>query len=92
MRSCNFTFIASWLSLDLHVGMGVSLQVCSVLLGNLFVGLLLGDWFCDIITCHYCFFGVYYFNDLQVFCVIRNSRNCDIFYSIMILKTGRLIL
>ena len=55
------------------------------------VGLLLSDYFCDI-TCHYCFFFVYYFNDVHVFCVMRNSPSCGIFYCIIILKTICLIL
>ena len=78
LGTCKFIVFASWLSLDLHVGVGVSLRVCSVLLQHLSVGLLLGDCFCDIITCHYCFFCVYYFNVVHVFCVMRKSPNCDI--------------
>ena len=37
MGTCDFSVIASWLSLDLHVGVGVSLRVCSVLLRHLSV-------------------------------------------------------
>ena len=78
MKTCDFSVIASWLSLDFHVGVGVFLRVRCVILGHLSVGLLLGDCFCEIITCHYCFFCVYYFNVVQVFYVTRNSPNCDI--------------
>ena len=68
------------------------LQVWCVLLGHLSIGLFLVDCFCDIITCHYCFFCLYYFNVLHVFCAMRNSPNCDIFYRIIILKAIWLIL
>ena len=79
MQICDFSLIASWLSLDLYVGVGDFLRVCCVLLGHLSVGLLLGDCFCEIITCHYCFFCMYYFNVVHVlFYVMRNSANCDI--------------
>ena len=91
MGTCDYSVIASWLSLDLHVGVGVSLRVCSVLLGHLSVGLLFGDCFCDIITCHYCFFCVYYFNVVHVFSILVNSLNCDIFYFIIKLKVIYLI-
>ena len=79
MENCDFSVIASWLSRDFHVGVGVFLRVCSVLLGHLSVGLLSGDCFREIVTCHYCFFCVYYFNVVRVFYVMRNSPNCDIF-------------
>ena len=90
--SSDSSVIASWLSLDLHVGVAVFLWVCFVLLGHLSVGLLSGDCFCEIITCRYCFFCMYYFNFLHVFYVMRNSPNCDIFYCIIISKVICLIL
>ena len=37
MGTCDFSVIASWLSLDLHVGVSASLRVCSVLLRHLSV-------------------------------------------------------
>ena len=83
--TCNFSAIASWLSLDLHVSVGVSLRMCSVLFRHLSIDCFLGDCFCDIITCHYCFFFVYFFNVVHVFCVMRNSSNGDIFYCVIIL-------
>ena len=92
MGTSGFSVIASWLSLDLHVGLGVYLRVCSVPWGHLSVGLPLGDCSCDIITCHYCFLCVHYFNVVHLFCVTRNSPNCNIFYCIIILKTICLIL
>ena len=33
----------------------------------------LGDCFCRIISCHYCFFCMYYFNVIHVFYAMRNS-------------------
>ena len=92
MKTCDFRVIASWLSLDFHVGVGVFLRVRCVRLGHVFVGLLSGDCFCEIITCHYCFFCVYYFNVFHMFYVTRNSPNCDIFYCIIMLKAICLIL
>ena len=86
MGTCGFIVVVIF-----TVGVDVSLRVCSVLLGIFFVGMLLGDCFRDIITCH-CFFCVYYFNVVHVFSVIRNSPNCDIFHCIIILKTISLIL
>ena len=77
METCDFSVIASWLSCDFHVDMGVFLQVCSIILEHLSVGLLLGGCFHEIITSH-CFFCVYYFNVVHVFCVMRKSPNCDI--------------
>ena len=47
--------------------------------------LYLGDCFCAIITCHYCFFCVYFFNVVHVFCVMKNSSNGVIFYCVTIL-------
>ena len=47
--------------------------------------LYLADCFCDIITFHYCFFCVNFFNVVHVFCVMRNSFNGDIFYCVIIL-------
>ena len=35
MGTCDFSVIASWLSLDLHVGVGISLRMCSVLFRHL---------------------------------------------------------
>ena len=67
MQTCDFSIIASWLSLDLQVGVGVFLQLCSVLLKRLSLGLLLGDCFFKIIICHYCLFYMYYFNVVHVF-------------------------
>ena len=58
MEACDFSVMACWLLLDLHVGVGIFLQVCCVLLKHFSVRLLLGDCFCDIITCHYCSFCV----------------------------------
>ena len=52
----------------------------------------LGDCFWEVITFHYCFFFVYYFNVVHVFCVMRNSPDCDTFYCIIILKAICLIL
>ena len=94
MQICDFSVIASWLSLDLRVGVGDLLRVCRVPLGHLFVGLLLGDCFCKIISCHYCSFYMYYFSVvLALFYVMRNSPNCDVFfYCIIILKATCLIL
>ena len=92
VEACDFSVIASWLLLDLLVVAGVFLRVWCVLLGHLSIGLFLVDCFCDIITCHYCFFCLYYFNVLHVFCAMRNSPNCDIFYCIIILKAICLIL
>ena len=93
MWICDFSLIASWLSLGLHVGVDDFLRVCCVLLGHLSVGLLLGDCFCEIITCHYCFFCMDYFNVVHVlFYVTRNSPDCDIFYWIIILRAICLIL
>ena len=57
MGTCDFGVIASWLSLDLHVSVGVSL----------------------------CFFCVYFFNVVHVFCVMWNSPNGDTFYCVIIL-------
>ena len=37
MGTCDFSVIASWLLLDLHDGVGVSLRICSVLFRHLFV-------------------------------------------------------
>ena len=37
MGTCDFSVIASSVSLDLHVGVGVALRVCSVFLGHLSV-------------------------------------------------------
>ena len=85
MGTCDFSVIVSWLLLDLHVSVGVSLRVFSVLLEYLSVGLLLNDFFCDIVTCHYCFFCVYYFKVAHVFSVMVNSPNCDIFYCLIVL-------
>ena len=39
-----------------------------------------------LVTCHYCFFFMYYFKVLHVFYVLRNSPNRDIFYCIIILE------
>ena len=91
MQTCDFSIIASWLLLDLHVSAGVFLQVCCVLLGYLSVSML-RYCFCKIIIYHYCLFCMYYFNVVQVFHVMRNSPSCDIFYCIMILKAICLIL
>ena len=87
MQTCDFSIITSWLSLDLYISVGVFLRVCSVRLEHLSVGLLLGDSFCKIITCHYCFFCKYYFNVVHGFYVIKNSSNCDVFYGIKLLKS-----
>ena len=92
METSDFSVIVSWLSLDFHVGVGVFLRVCCILLRYLSIGLRLGDCFCEIITCHYCFFCVYYFNVVHVFYVMRNSPNGDIFYCVIILKAFYLIL
>ena len=86
MGTCDFSVIVSWLLLDLHVSVGVSLRVFSVLLEYLSVGLLLNDFFCDIVTCHYCFFCVYYFKVVHMFSIMVNSPNCDIFYCIIVLS------
>ena len=86
MGTSNFSVIASWLSLDLHVGVGVSLRVCSVLLRHLSV-----DYFwvtaSVILLLVIIFFCVYYFNAAHVFCIMWNSPNCDIFYCVIILTT-----
>ena len=50
-----------------------------------FCSLFLCDCFCDIITCRYCFFYVYFFNVVHVFCVTRNNPNGNIFYFVIIL-------
>ena len=71
---------------------GVFLQLRCILLEQLSIGLLLGDCFCKIITCHYCFFCMQYFNVVHVFYVMRNSSSCDIFHCIIILKAICLIL
>ena len=86
MGTCDFSVIVSWLLLDLHVSVGVSLRVFSVLLEYLSVGLLLNDFFCDNVTCHYCFFCVYYFKVVHMFSIMVNSPNCDIFYFIIVLS------
>ena len=92
METSDFSVIASWLSLDFQVGVGVFLQVCCIFLGHFSIGLRLGDCFCEIIICHCCFFCVYYFNVVHVFYVMRNSPNGDIFYYIIMLKAFYLIL
>ena len=92
VETSDFSVIASWLSLNFHVDVGVFLRVCCTLLGHLSIGLRLGDCFCEIITCHYSFFCVYYFNVVHVFYVMRNSPNGDIFYCIVIWKAFYLIL
>ena len=86
MQTCNFSIITSWLSLDSCVSVGVFLRVCSVLLEHRSVGLLLGDCFCKIITCHYCFFCMYSFNVVHGFYVMKNKPSCDIFYDIKLFK------
>ena len=85
IQTCDFSIIASWLFLDLHVGAGVFLRVCCVLLKHLPFWMLSGDCFCKIIICYYCFFWMYYFCVVYVFYVMRNSPSCDIFYCIIIL-------
>ena len=45
IQTCDFSIIASRLSLDLHADVGVFLRACCVLLEHLLVGLLLGDCF-----------------------------------------------
>ena len=91
MQTCDFSIIASWLLLDLHVGEGTLLRLCCVLLEHLSIWMLLGDCFCKIIICLYCFFCMYYFNVVHVFYIMRNSPSCDIFYCIIILKAICLI-
>ena len=86
MGTCDFSVIASWLSLDLHIGMGVSLPVCSLLLRHLSIDcfwltasvilllVIIVSFACTTLL-------------LFMFCVMRNSPNCDIFYGVIILTT-----
>ena len=92
MLTCDFSIIASWLLLDLHVGVRAFVRVGCVLLQHLSVWVFSGDCFCKIIMCHYFLFCMYYFNVVHMFHVMRNSTSCDIFYCIIILKAICLIL
>ena len=74
MGTCDFSVIASWLSLDWHVSVGVSLRVCSVLLSHLSVDCFL---FCVIWNSPNC--DIFY-------CVIILTTIC--FNTVKIEKSG----
>ena len=68
MEACDFSVIASWLSLDLLVGVSI---FCSC--APYFWCMFPLDCFWVTASCHYCFFCVYHFNVVHVFRVMRNS-------------------
>ena len=78
MQMCDFGIIVCWLWQNLQVSV-----VNCVLFEHLSVGLLLGDYPCEIVICHYCFLRMYYFKVLHVFYVINHSLSCNVFYLIL---------
>ena len=83
MGTYDFSVIASWLSLDLHVGVGVSLLMCSVLFRHLSVDCL---WVtASVIFSLVSIVSFVCTSFVHVFCVMRNSPNCDVFYCVIIM-------